>query len=638
MNAEIGSSAQPRRDEGESPSGATAPVIDSAPPVGPVAIVRRFWPYTRGFRARVVATVVMVAVGPLLTTASIWMFKVFIDDVLTPQNFRLFPLVAAAFLGITVAAGVVSFTDDYLSAWVSERFVLELRTDLFAHLHRLSVGFFERRPLGDVLSRLTGDIETLEEAVLSGLVSTLSYVFTIVGYAGALFYLNWQLALAATVTAPLFLIVSRCFAGRIKSASREKRRREGAATAVAEESFSNAALVQAYDQAAGETGRFRRESQGSFTAQMISTRLRALYSPLLETLEAVGVLLVSGLGLWELSQHRITLGGLLVFIVYLTQLYSPIRGVGKLSNSIYAAAASAERIIELQQHQPLVPDATRQARLGRARGVLALRQVSFTYPDTTCAALAGITFTARPGHTIALVGASGAGKSTLAKLLLRLYDPEHGQIYLDGHDLRQLSLSELRRNIAAVLQETLVFDATIADNIRWGKPEATQAEIEAAAVAADAHTFVAALPQGYDTRVGQRGRLLSGGQRQRVAIARALIRDAPILLLDEPATGLDAQSAQRVLAPLQRLMSGRTTIVISHNLRAAAEADQILFLDHGCITGTGTHRQLLATHPGYAELYRLHQPTGAPETVVASSTVRHRRGVVTATGQGTTGD
>ena len=641
MDVGNGVLAGPGGEEGRpsspAPAPAPAPVIDSAPPVGPVAIARRFWPYTRGFRGRVVATVVMVAVGPLLTTASIWMFKVFIDDVLTPQNYRLFSVVAGAFLGITVAAGVVSYTDDYLSSWVSERFMLDLRTDLFAHLHRLSVGFFERHPLGDVLSRLTGDIETVEEAVLSGLVSTLSYVFTIGFYAGALFYLNWQLALAAAATAPLFLIVTRSFAGRIKTASREKRRREGAITTVAEESFSNAALVQAYDQAHGETGRFRREGQGSFTAQMITTRLRALYSPLVELLEALGVLVVSGLGLWELAQHRISLGGLLVFIVYLTQLYSPIRGVGREANSIYAAAASAERIIELQQQQPLVPDAARPAQLGRARGVLALRQVSFSYPDTTGAALAGITFTARPGQTIALVGASGAGKSTLAKLLLRLYDPERGQIYLDGYDLRQLSLSELRRNIAAVLQETLVFDATIADNIRWGKPEATQAEIEAAAVAADAHTFITALPEGYDTRVGQRGRLLSGGQRQRVAIARALIRDAPILLLDEPATGLDAQSAQRVLAPLQRLMAGRTTIVISHNLRATAEADQILFLDHGRITGAGTHQQLLEDHPGYAELYHLHQHTGTPDTG-APSTVPHRLGVVAGTGQGTTGD
>jgi ABC-type multidrug transport system fused ATPase/permease subunit len=593
---------------------APAPVIDGSPPVGLVAILRRFWPNTRPFRGRLLITVLMVAAGPLLTTASIWMFKVFIDDVLTPQNFRLFPLVAGAYLAITVAAGVVSYTDDYLSAWISEQFVLDLRTDLFAHLHRLSVGFFERRPLGDVLSRLTGDIATLEESVLSGLVSTLSYVFTIVLYAGALFYLNWQLALAAMATAPLFLVATRTFSSRIKAASREKRRREGTITTVAEESFSNAALVQAYDQQHGETGRFRRESQGSFTAQMVTTRLRALYSPLVELLEAAGVLVVSGLGLWELSQHRITLGGLLVFLVYLTQLYSPIRGVGRLSNSIYAAAASAERIIELQDHAPLVDEPDRPERLDRATGTVTLEGVSFTYPGTTRPALAHITFTIEPGQKIALVGASGAGKSTLAKLLLRLYDPDTGRISIDGHDLRRLRLADLRRNLAAVLQETLVFDATIADNIRWGKPDATTTEIERAAVAADADRFVTALPEGYATRIGQRGRLLSGGQRQRVAIARAMIRDAPILLLDEPSTGLDAHSTERVLTPLKRLMTGRTTILISHNLLTTTDADQILFLDHGHITGAGTHRHLLDTHPGYARLYNLHAQTQQTST------------------------
>ena len=571
-----------------------------------MTILRRFWPYTRPFRARLVITVVLVAVGPLLDTASIWMFKVFIDDVLTPHNVGLFPLVAAAYLGITLAAGVVSYTDDYLSSWISERFILDLRTDLFAHLHRLSVGFFERHPLGDVLSRLTGDIDTIEEAVVSGLVSTLSYVFTIVLYAGALVYLNWQLALAALATAPLFLIATRSFSGRIKTASREKRRREGTISTVAEESFSNAALVQAYDQQSSETRRFARESHAAFIAQMITTRLRALFSPVVELLEAVGVLLVSGLGLWELSVHRITLGGLLVFLVYLTQLYSPIRGVGKLSTSIYAAAASAERIIELLTQRPRVTEPAQPEPFGRARARLTVHQLSFTYPDTSAPALCEVSFTLEPGHTLALVGSSGAGKTTLAKLLLRLYDPDTGHISLDGHDLRQLALPDLRRNIAVVLQETLVFDASIAENISWGKPGATPSEITEAALAADAHEFITTLAEGYDTRIGQRGRLLSGGQRQRIAIARAMIRDAPLLLLDEPSTGLDAEATHRVLAPLRRLMAGRSTIIISHALHTVTDADLIVFLDHGHITGQGTHQHLLATHPDYTRLYHLH--------------------------------
>ena len=216
--------------------------------------------------------------------------------------------------------------------------------------------------------------------------------------------------------------------------------------------------------------------------------------------------------------------------------------------------------------------------------------------------------TVAPGQKVAIVGPSGAGKSTVAKLLLRFYDPDRGRITLDGIDLRQLALADLRRNIATVLQDTLVFDGTIAENIRLGKPDATDAEIRRAAAAADADGFIRALPEGYQTRIGQRGRLLSGGQRQRLAIARAIIRDAPVLLLDEPTTGLDAASTQRVLAPLHRLMTDRTTIIISHNLLTVTDADQVIYLDHGRVTGTGTHASLLATHPGYAQLYRLHHP------------------------------
>ena len=343
-------------------------------------------------------------------------------------------------------------------------------------------------------------------------------------------------------------------------------------------------------------------------AELAATRLEAMFAPLIDLCQIIGVLTIVGIGIWELDAGRITLGGLLAFLVFLSQLYSPAQDLGHLSNELFAAAAAAERIIDLLDQRPTLTVPPHPTPLVYCRGQLCLDQVSFTYPESTTPVLDQVSFTALPRQTTAIVGTSGAGKTTVLKLLLRLYDPTAGRITLDGHDLRDLDPQQLRTHIAIVLQDTLLLDGTIADNIRAGRPEATHDQLIAAAIDADAHDFITALPEGYDTRVGQRGRLLSGGQRQRIAIARALIRDAPILLLDEPTASLDAQAGQRLLAPLRRLMTGRTTIIVSHHLTTVTDADQIIYLDHGHITETGTHTQLLTNNNHYAQLYRSHHP------------------------------
>jgi ABC-type multidrug transport system fused ATPase/permease subunit len=584
-------------------------LLEEAPPVGLRTIFRRFWPETRSYRGRVWTSLLLVAAGPAVSAVTIWLFKLLIDDVLVPHDFRLFPEIAGAYIALTLLGGVVAFFDEYLAAWVGERFILILRSRLFGHLHRQSSNFFERNELGDILSRLTGDITAIEELILSGVAQALTFAFELAFFTGALFLLDWRLALASLIAAPGFLLVARFFSRRIKVASREKRRRVGSITTVAEESFSNAALVRAYDRHAAEQSRFDTENLASFGAQMVATRLQALFTPLTDLLEVVGVLLVMGLAVWELANNRITIGGLLAFVAYLTQLYGPIQGLGQLTNSLFSASASAERVIELLDLTPDVDEPVDPSPLARAFGTVQVRDLAFSYPEADQPALTGIEFDVEPGQKLAVVGASGAGKSTLAKLLLRFFDPDSGSITLDGHDLRDLALADLRRNITPVLQETLVFDGTIRDNILWGRPDATEDDVVQAAIAADAHTFITQLSDGYDTRVGQRGQLLSGGQLQRVAIARAMIRDAPVLLLDEPTTGLDAESTQRVLLPLRRLMADRTTIIISHNLLTVTDADRILFLDHGRITAAGTHTELLVSSPGYAQLYRLHGRT-----------------------------
>jgi ATP-binding cassette, subfamily B, bacterial len=580
----------------------SAPVAE-APAVPVLAIVRRFWPYARRYRPWLLLTGLFIVLDAAIETAGVWLFKVLVDDVLVPRDVRAFVWVGLLFLAVTVASGVVGFADDVLSTWVSERFLLDLRTRFYAHLQRLPLDFFEGRRLGDVLSRLTGDIQAIETFVLSGIADALSYALRVGFFAGALFFLQWDLALVAIVVAPIFYVAARRTAVLLKRASREKRRRSGSIGAVAEEGLANMALVQAYGREDSERERFHAENLASFRAQMTATRLRAAFRPLVELIELAGGLLVIAYGTVKLSQGALSLGGLLVFMAYLSKLFSPVRGLSRLTTGLYSASAAAERVIEFLDERPMVQDPPAPLPAGRHRGKIAFEGVRYGYPGAASEALRSVDLDVGPGEVLALVGRSGAGKSTVARLLLRFADPSAGRVLLDGADLRDYAVADLRSNVALLLQETLVFDATVFENIAYGRPGATRAEVEAAARAADAHEFIASLPNGYDTPVGQRGRRLSGGQRQRIAIARAMIRDAPVLLLDEPTTGLDAPSAQRILEPLRRLMAGRATIVIAHDLLTVREATRIAVLDAGRLVDTGRHDELLARCPLYRELW-----------------------------------
>ncbi len=597
-------------------------LVAAAPTLPVRQIFRRFWPYTRGGRKWLLPLVAFCVVGPAIDAAEIWLFKVVVDEVLVQRDLSSFLPIALAYAGLSLASGLLSFADDVTSVWVGERFLLALRADVFRHMQRLSLGFFERRRLGDVLARVTGDVDAVETFLLSGVAQALWYVMRLGIFLGMLFYLSWDLTLFALVIVPLFWCAARYFSRLVKAASRERRRRSGSVSAVAEEVLGNIALVQAYNRQEWEQNRFHREILGRYRATMASTRIRAVFGPLVDLVELSGALLVMGLGTWQLARGRLTLGELLVFLALLGKLYSPIRGMSHLTSTFYAASAAAERIVELLDQRPLVSEAPRPARLRRARGQVEFDRVGFTYPGTDRPALRDVSLRVEPGQTLALVGASGAGKSTVAKLLLRFYDPEHGAVRLDGADLRTLRLADVRDNVAVVLQETLVLHGTVRENILYGRPDASEREVVAAARAAAAHDFVTALPEGYDTVVGQRGRLLSGGQRQRLAIARAMIRDAPVLVLDEPTTGLDAESGRRVMEPLRRLMAGRTTIVISHNLLTVRDATRILVLDHGRVVEQGTHQDLLLSGKTYARLHRLHAPADPADTVFTASTTK----------------
>ncbi|HEX5849890.1 MAG TPA: ABC transporter ATP-binding protein [Rubrobacter sp.] len=582
-----------------------SPVV-AAPNVSVWELYRRFWPHAKPYRRWLPLILLLVALGPAIQAATIWMYKVLVDEVLVPQRFDLLVWVMLAYVGLTLFESIVVFCDEYLTEWVGGRFIVSLRTRFFGHLQGLSLAFFDRQPLGDTISRVTDDVEEIENLMCSGLTAAISYVFQLIIFTGALFYLDWRLALVSLSVVPLFWLTARYFSRKIKDAAREERRRSGSVGAVAQEGLSNVILVQAYNRQDDEVARFHRENEGTFAAQLAATRLGSLFSPLVNMIELAGVIVVVAFGTYQLSQGRLSVGGLLVFLLYLSQLYGPVRGISGLLNTFYSATAGAERVIEFLDRSPSVKENPWARPLPPARGTVEFDSVSFGYPGAPRPSVENLSFRVRSGQTLAIVGPSGAGKSTITKLLLRFYDPDEGAIRLDGHDLRDLTLRSPRDNVAVVLQETLVLDGTVRQNIAYGRPGATEEEIVAAAKAADAHEFIVALDEGYDTVVGQKGGLLSGGERQRIAIARAMVKDAPILVLDEPTTGLDAESGEKVLGPLRRLMSGRTTILISHDLMTVRSATEIILLENGSVAERGSHADLLERGGLYARLFDTH--------------------------------
>jgi ATP-binding cassette subfamily B protein len=518
---------------------------------------------------------ILSAIGEVV---SIRLFGDITDHALVAKNLHAFPKPAITWLVLAMVTAAVTFGGGYLTTFVGEVFLLRLRGTVFAHVQRLSPDFVDNRKLGDLVVRLTGDIEAIDQFVASGVIQMVTSLVSVALFAGAALYVRWDLALVSFAVAPLFWLAVRSFSSRFRDAAVQERQSSGAMTSVVEESLSNQALVQSYNQQGAEERRLHEEGLSWLRARMMETRLSSLYEPLVQIIETVCVLVVLGFGAWELTNDRITLGGLLAFAAYLAYLYPPIQGLGQITLTISEATASAERITELMDAVPTVTDHPEAVSQTAGRGSVTFDGVTFGYPGGDGPALEDLSFRAAPGELVLLTGPSGSGKSTVTKLLLRFYDPDAGRIRLDGIDLRDLSLETLRDSITVLHQETMLFPGTVRDNIAYGRPDATDEQIIAAARSAEAHDFIEALPDGYDTPVGQRGRLLSGGQRQRIAIARAMVRDAPVLVLDEPTTGLDAPTAHRVLEPLRRLMAGRTTILITHDLHLAPKADQIILL------------------------------------------------------------
>ena len=590
-------------------------------------LFRRLWPYVRKERPLVIASLFALYAEIGLRLLEPWPLKIVLDHVLRAShrdrwmNHALEAIDPATLLVLAAVAVVVfaalraaaAYWNTVGLALVGNRVLTAVRNELYLQLQRLSLSFHTRARSGDLIVRVTGDVGFLQDVVVTAFLPLLASGLTFVGMAAVMLWLNPQLALLAFASGPLFLLSTVRLSRRIRDNARRQRQQQGAMAATAAESIGAVKVMHALSLEGTFAQAFTKQSRKNLATGAAATRLEATLDRTVDLLIAVATALVLWAGARVVLRGAMTPGDLIVFLAYLRTAFRPAKDFAKYTGRLAKASAAGERVIDLLDRTPDVRDLPGAVAAPVLRGAVRFESVSFSY-EPGRPALEAIDCAIEPGQQVALVGPSGSGKSTLVSLILRLYDPTEGRVLLDGRDLREYTLASVRAQISIVLQDSILFVGTIRDNIGYGAPGASHEAIEAAARLANAHGFVTALPQGYDTVVGERGVTLSNGQRQRIAVARAAVRRAPILILDEPTTGLDRENERDVNEALGRLAEGRTTFLITHDLRPAARASRIFYLDGGRIREQGTHAELLRAGGRYAALYRLQAASAETES------------------------
>src|SRR5881296_4441048 len=604
---------------------------DSLPGLGRLA--RRFWPYVRRERPLITVSLLALYAEIVLRLLEPWPLKWVLDRVAGVTRHRglsrlpfldaLDPatLLALSAVAVIVFAGLRALAAYYNTvgfALVGNRVLTTVRNELYGQLQRLSLSFHNRARSGDLLVRVTGDVGFLQDVAVTALLPLLANALTLVGMAAVMLWLNAPLTLIALATGPLFWASTTRLTRRIRETARRQRQQEGAMAATAAESIGAVKVIHALSLEGTFARAFTGQSRKNLATGVYATRLSAGLERTVDLLIAVATALVLWFGARLVLRGAMTPGDLVVFLAYLRTAFRPAKDFAKYTGRLAKASAAGERVVDLLDRTPDVRDLPGAVPAPPLRGHVRFEGVGFTY-EPGRPALEAIDCTVEPGQHVALVGPSGSGKSTFASLILRLYDPTAGRVLIDGRDVREYTLASLRTQISVVLQDSILFVGTIRDNIGQGAPGASHEAIEAAARLANAHGFIMAQPQGYDTVVGERGVTLSNGQRQRIAVARAAIRHAPLLILDEPTTGLDGENERAVIEALERLTEGRTTFLITHDLQLAARANLILYLEAGRVRERGTHAELLRAEGPYANLYRLPMTGAGPQRYDAAS-------------------
>ncbi|MBW7908447.1 MAG: ATP-binding cassette domain-containing protein [Kiritimatiellae bacterium] len=568
---------------------------------------RRLLRFARPYTLRIIGGVLFGVLFGGSTTGALLALRETLSGVFNPEEFPLAGVIAVAALLplFGLARGLGDYFSTYLLEWVGNRVVLDIRLKLFKHLQDLSISFYGTNRTGDLISRTTNDTQMVQQSV-SGVLSDLAkQPFTLIGMIGTLIYLDWKLALISLVLFPVCILPVATFGRKVRRSAREGQEKMADLVDILEENAVGARIVKAFGMEGHEIARFLDRCRAVFSRAMRVTRARASVEPIIVLISMVGFALILLYARWR----HMTFAEFFTFGAALVAMYEPVKKLSKIHLSVQQSSAAADRIFELLDHPIQVKERVGARPLTETIARVTFDGVSFAYDERPV--LRDIAFEARRGACVAFVGGSGSGKTTLVSLLPRFYDVTNGRVLINGTDIRDFTIESLRKQIGLVTQETILFNDTVANNIAYGTPGADRAAIEDAARRANAHEFIAAMPDGYDAMIGERGGRLSGGQRQRLAIARALLRDAPILILDEATSALDTESERLVQSALDTLMTGRTVFAIAHRLSTIQHADLILVLDQGRIVERGTHRELLAAGGAYKRLYDLQFRDGA---------------------------